>query len=112
MADESAGVEKARPKGCGICSGTLRCRSPRTSPGAGSGSSSERVPTAHCRSRLRFIRKARGGTDITLEGEYDLPMGLFTGVAEKLLGGSIERDGRHSMENLKALCEATIPAHV
>jgi uncharacterized protein YndB with AHSA1/START domain len=56
--------------------------------------------------------EARGGTDITLEGEYDLPMGLFTGVAEKLLGGSIERDGRHSMENLKALCEATIPAHV
>jgi uncharacterized membrane protein len=56
--------------------------------------------------------EARGGTDETLEIEYELPMGLFAGVAEKLLGGSIERDLRHSMENFKALCEATIPAHV
>jgi uncharacterized membrane protein len=56
--------------------------------------------------------EARGGTDETLEIEYDLPMSLFAGVAEKLLGGSIERDLRHSMENFKALCEATIPAHV
>jgi uncharacterized membrane protein len=56
--------------------------------------------------------EARGGTDETLEIEYDLPMGLFAGVAEKLLGGSIERDLRHSMENFKALCEATVPAHV
>jgi len=56
--------------------------------------------------------EARGGTDATLELEYDLPMGLFAGVAEKLLGGSIERDLRHSMENFKALCESTIPAHV
>jgi uncharacterized membrane protein len=56
--------------------------------------------------------EARGGTDVTMEVEYDLPMGLFAGVAEKLLGGSIERDVGHSMENFKALCEATIPAHV
>jgi uncharacterized membrane protein len=56
--------------------------------------------------------EARGGTDETLDIEYELPMGLFAGVAEKLLGGSIERDLRHSMENFKALCEATIPAHV
>jgi uncharacterized membrane protein len=56
--------------------------------------------------------EARGGTDVTEEGEYELPMGLFAGVAEKLLGGSIERDVRHSMENFKALCESTIPAHV
>ena len=55
---------------------------------------------------------ARGGTDATLELEYELPMGLFAGVAEKLGGGSIERDLRHSMENFKALCESTIPAHV
>ena len=58
------------------------------------------------------LTEARGGTDATLEFEYDLPMGMFAGIAEKLLGGSIERDGRHSMENLKALCESTIPAHV
>ncbi len=36
----------------------------------------------------------------------------LAGVAEKLLGGSVERDLRHSMENFKALCESTIPAHV
>ena len=56
--------------------------------------------------------EASGGTDATVELEYDLPMGLFAGVAEKLLGGSVERDFRHSMENFKALCEATVPAHV
>jgi uncharacterized membrane protein len=56
--------------------------------------------------------EAGGGTDATLELEYELPMGMFAGVAEKLLGGSIERDLRHSMENFRALCEATVPAHV
>jgi carbon monoxide dehydrogenase subunit G len=56
--------------------------------------------------------EARGGTDATLEVEGDLPMGMFAGVAEKLLGGTLERDARHSMENFKALCEATVPAHV
>jgi uncharacterized membrane protein len=56
--------------------------------------------------------EAGGGTDATIELEYDLPMGMFAGVAEKLLGGSIERDLRHSMENFKALCESTIPARV
>jgi uncharacterized membrane protein len=56
--------------------------------------------------------EAGGGTDMTLELEYELPMGMFAGVAEKLLGGSIERDIRHSLENFKALCEATIPANV
>ncbi len=55
--------------------------------------------------------EAGGGTDATIEAEYELPMGLFAGVAEKLLGGSVERDLRHSMENFKALCEATVPAH-
>jgi uncharacterized membrane protein len=54
--------------------------------------------------------EARGGTDVTVELEYDLPMGLFTGIAEKLLGGSVERDLRHSMENFKELCQATVPA--
>ena len=56
--------------------------------------------------------EARGGTDATVELDYDLPMGLFAGIAEKLLGGSIERDLHHSMENFKALCEAPVPAHV
>ena len=56
--------------------------------------------------------EAGGGTDTTIELDYDLPMGMFAGIAEKLLGGSIERDVRHSMENFKAMCEATVPAHV
>jgi uncharacterized membrane protein len=56
--------------------------------------------------------EAGGGTDTTLELDYDLPVGMFAGIAEKLVGGSIERDLRHSMENFKALCEATVPAHV
>jgi uncharacterized membrane protein len=56
--------------------------------------------------------EAGGGTDATVEVDYELPMGLFAGVAEKFLGGSIERDLRHSMENFKALAESTIPAHV
>ena len=54
---------------------------------------------------------AGGGTDGTIDVEYDLPKGLFAGVAEKVLGGFLERDLRHSMENFKALCEATVPAH-
>jgi uncharacterized membrane protein len=58
------------------------------------------------------LTEAGGGTETTVDIEYDLPMGLFAGVAEKLLGGSIERDLRHGMENFKALCEATVPAHV
>jgi uncharacterized membrane protein len=56
--------------------------------------------------------EASGGTDTTIDIEYELPLGLFAGVAEKLLGGSVERDLRHSMENFKSLCEATVPAHV
>ena len=51
-----------------------------------------------------------GGTDATIELDYDLPLGMFAGAAEKLLGGSIERDLRHSIENFKALCESAVPA--
>ena len=51
-------------------------------------------------------RESAGGTDVSVEFEYTLPGGLFAGIAEKLLAGSIERDLRHSMENFKALCEA------
>ena len=55
-------------------------------------------------------REASGGTDVTVELEYNLAGGMFAGVAEKLLGGSIERDLRHSMDNFKAIAEATVPA--
>ena len=56
--------------------------------------------------------EAGGGTDIAIDFDYDFPMGFFGGIAEKLLGGSIERDVRHSMDNFKELCEATVPARV
>jgi uncharacterized membrane protein len=55
---------------------------------------------------------AGGGTDVTVEVDYNFPAGFFGGIAEKLLGGSLERDARHSMENFKELCEATAPARV
>jgi uncharacterized membrane protein len=55
--------------------------------------------------------EAGGGTDISVELNYDFPPGFFGGIAEKLLGGSMERDVRHSIENFKALCEAAVPAH-
>jgi uncharacterized membrane protein len=57
------------------------------------------------------LAESGGGTDQTMTIDYQLPGGLFAGVAEKLLSGSIERDIRHSNENFKALCEATIPVH-
>ncbi len=57
------------------------------------------------------LKEAGGGTDVAVELDYNLPGGLFAGVAQKLLGGRIEGDLRHSMENFKALCEATVPAH-
>jgi uncharacterized membrane protein len=55
---------------------------------------------------------ADGGTDVTVELDYTFPAGFFGGIAEKLLGGSLERDTRHSMENFKELSEATAPARV
>lgn len=53
--------------------------------------------------------EAGGGTDVEVTLDYVLSGGLFAGVAEKLLSGSIQRDMRHSNENFKALCEAEIP---
>ena len=56
---------------------------------------------------------AAGGTDITIEVDYELPGGFVGGVADKLfVERAIERDVRHSMENFKAICEAeaAVPA--
>jgi uncharacterized membrane protein len=56
--------------------------------------------------------EASGGTDLTVTLDYVmLSGGLFSGIAEKLLSGSIERDIHHSNANFKALCEASVPAH-
>lgn len=55
------------------------------------------------------FEEADGGTNETLVADYELPFGFLSGVAEKVLSGAIQRDFRHSNENFKALCEATIP---
>jgi hypothetical protein len=55
------------------------------------------------------MQEADGGTDMGFEFEYKLPGGLFSGLMERLAAGAIERDLRHSSENFKALCEATVP---
>lgn len=62
----------------------------------------------HATAVFTFAESA-GGTDQTMVIDYELPFGMFSGVAEKLLAGSVERDSRHSNENFKALCEATVP---
>jgi uncharacterized membrane protein len=46
---------------------------------------------------------------VSVELDYTLPGGMFSGVLEKLAAGSVERDLRHSNENFKALCEAVAP---
>ena len=52
---------------------------------------------------------AGGGTDITVEVDYELPGGFVGGVADKLfVERAIERDVKHSLENFKAICEAEV----
>jgi uncharacterized membrane protein len=56
---------------------------------------------------------ADGGTDMTIEVDYELPGGFAGSVADKLfVERAIERDVKHSMENFKAICEAqaSVPA--
>lgn len=50
-----------------------------------------------------------GGTDITIEVEYELPGGFVGSMANKLfVERAIERDVKHSVENFKAICEAEV----
>jgi Polyketide cyclase / dehydrase and lipid transport len=49
---------------------------------------------------------AAGGTDITIEVDYELPGGFVGGMADKLfVERAIERDIKHSIENFKAIIE-------
>jgi carbon monoxide dehydrogenase subunit G len=50
------------------------------------------------------------GTELSVELDYELPGGVFSGMLEKLAHKAIERDLRHSNENFAALCEATPPS--
>jgi coenzyme Q-binding protein COQ10 len=59
---------------------------------------------------IQRFAAAAGGTDCTVDMEYELPGGIIGGLANKLfVEGAIERDVRHSMENFKALLEAERP---
>jgi uncharacterized protein YndB with AHSA1/START domain len=56
--------------------------------------------------RNRF-EPANGGTDITIELDYEFPGGFVGGVADRLfVERAIDRDIKHSVENFKAICEA------
>jgi uncharacterized membrane protein len=71
-----------------------------TTPGGGRGTS------------IAVFESAGGGTDITLTLDYELPGGFIGDMANKLfMERALERDIRHSNENLKALCEAKVPVH-
>ena len=62
----------------------------------------------HATSTTTF-EPAGGGTDITIEADYELPGGFVGGVADKLfVERAIERDIKHSIENFKAICEAEV----
>jgi hypothetical protein len=56
----------------------------------------------------RFRRDDRWPSSI--EVEYQFPDGALAGLVGKLASRAIERDLRHSNENFKELCEATVPA--
>jgi uncharacterized membrane protein len=62
----------------------------------------------HATSTTTF-EPAGGGTDMTIEVDYELPGGFVGGVADKLfVERAIERDIKHSIENFKAICEAEV----
>lgn len=68
-----------------------------TAPGGGRATSNNR------------FESAGGGTDVTIEIEYELPGGFVGGMADKLfVERAIERDVKHSVENFKAICEAEV----
>ena len=80
-----------------------RVESPRlleftgTAPGGGKATAKNR------------FEPAGGGTDITIEVDYELPGGFFGGVADKLfVERAIERDVKHGIENFKAICESEV----
>ena len=55
------------------------------------------------------LEPTAGGTDLMLEVDYELPGGFVGGMADKLfVERAIERDIKHSLENVKAICEAEV----
>ncbi len=66
--------------------------------------------------KLTFLYRltpVSAGTDFAIEADYELPAGVFGQIADKLfVEKAVERDLRHSIENFKALVEATVPVLV
>ena len=62
--------------------------------------------------RGRF-EPAAGGTDVTIENEYEMPLGFIGEAANKLfVEKSFAESWDKSLAKLKALVEAEAPAHV
>ncbi len=62
--------------------------------------------------RGRF-EPAAGGTDVTIESEYEMPLGFIGDAANKLFfEKSFAESWDKSLAKLKALVEAEAPAHV
>jgi carbon monoxide dehydrogenase subunit G len=62
--------------------------------------------------RGRF-EPAAGGTDVTLENEYEMPLGFIGDAADKLFfEKSFAESWDKSLAKFKALVEAEAPAHV
>jgi len=62
--------------------------------------------------RLHF-EPAAGGTDVTAESEYEMPLGFIGDAANKLfVEKSLAESWDKSLAKFKALAEAEAPAHV
>ena len=62
--------------------------------------------------RGRF-EPAAGGTDVTIENEYEMPLGFIGDAANKLFfEKSFAESWDKSLAKFKALVEAEVPAHV
>jgi carbon monoxide dehydrogenase subunit G len=59
------------------------------------------------------LEPAAGGTDLTVEAEYAMPLGFIGGAADKLFfEKSYAESWDKSLEKFKALVEAEAPVHV
>jgi uncharacterized membrane protein len=66
-------------------------------------------PTGGRATSTTTLEPSRGGADLTIEVDYELPGGFVGGMADKLfVERAIDRDIKHSFENVKAICEAEV----
>jgi uncharacterized membrane protein len=59
------------------------------------------------------LEPAAGGTDVTIESEYEVPLGFIGDAANKLfLEKSVAESWDKSLEKFKAIVEAQAAVHV